>query len=285
MEDGRVTFDRREGFRGDPLTVSCGRCVGCRLERSRQWAVRIMHEAQMHERNSFVTLTYNDEKVPWDGSLKKADWQHFARRLRKKVGKFRYFHCGEYGELRGRPHYHAALFGHDFMFDRTLYTMSNGFPLYNSPTLDKAWGHGYCQIGNLTFESAAYVARYIMKKVNGAQAENHYLNYTDLDTGEVVSRTPEYTTMSLKPGIGASWFEKYQGDVFPRDEVISNGRPARPPKFYDGLLERTDPEQLEEIKYLRSVKAKRRYKDNTPERLAVREKLKELQARRLKRTI
>lgn len=238
----------------------------------------------MSEKSCFVTFTYDDEHLPKDGSLKLRHFQQFCRNLRKK-SKFRYFHCGEYGELRGRPHYHSIIWGVDFREDRTFYTMSNEFPLYNSPTLDKIWGKGYCQLGDVTFESAAYVARYIMKKVNGDQAENHYLNYTDLETGEVVSRTPEYTTMSLKPGIGKTWFDEFSGDVFPRDEVISNGRPARPPKFYDGLLEKSDPELLEQIKFNRFVKARKRAKDNTPERLAVREKLKEIQARRLKRTI
>ncbi len=279
-------FNRREGFLELPVTVSCGQCVGCRLERSRQWAVRIMHEAQMHEDNCFVTLTYNDENLPRDGSLKLKDWQRFAKSLRKTVGKFRYFHCGEYGDELGRPHYHAAIFGHDFMSDRTLYTMTaQGHPLYNSPSLDKAWKKGYCQIGELTFESAAYVARYIMKKVGGHQGETHYLSHTNLDTGEVVSRKPEYVTMSLKPGIGASWYEKFHGDVFPRDEVVSGGRLARPPAFYDTLLERDHPEVLERLKSERRVKAKKHDDNNTPDRLAVREKLKELQARRLKRTI
>lgn len=210
--------------------------------------------------------------------------------------KFRYFHCGEYGSdeynpVTGRygtrrPHYHAAMFGCDFSADRTFYKMSDsGFPLYNSELLDRAWGKGFCQIGDLTFESAAYVARYITKKVTGEQGETHYLNYTDLTTGEVVSRKREYTTMSLKPGIGSTWFEKYQGDVFPRDEVVSNGRLARPPKYYDGLLERDDPELLALIKHKRRIGANKHADNNTPDRLRVREKIKELQARRLTRSL
>lgn len=161
----------------------------------------------------------------------------------------------------------------------------NGHNLYISPSLDATWGKGFCQIGDLTFESAAYVARYIMKKVNGHQAETHYLSHTDLDTGEVVSRRPEYTTMSLKPGIGAAWFNEFMGDVFPRDEVVTNGRFARPPAYYDKLLEQRHPEMLERLKGERRKKARKHDANNTPDRLAVREKLKELQARRLKRAL
>ena len=149
----------------------------------------------MHEENSFVTLTYSDEHLPDGGRLVLDDFQRFFKRLRKRVGvPVRYYHCGEYGETFGRPHYHACIFGYGFP-DRVLWSYSNGQPLYSSKELSDLWPYGHALIGEVTFDSAAYVARYIMKKVNGDRADEHYRR-VDLDTGEIYQLPPEYTTMS-----------------------------------------------------------------------------------------
>ena len=109
-----ITFRLREGYADMPVDVPCGQCIGCRLERSRQWAVRCMHEASLYENNCFITLTYNEDHIPSDGSLKKDHFQKFMKRLRKKFGAgIRFFHCGEYGAELSRPHYHAILFNFD----------------------------------------------------------------------------------------------------------------------------------------------------------------------------
>lgn len=158
-----------------PIQVPCGQCVGCRLERSRQWAIRCVHESKLHKDNCFITLTYNDANLPSDKSLHYYDFQCFMKRLRKQYpgSKIRYYMCGEYGENFGRPHFHACIFGFNFD-DLKLWKVQNKQKLYRSKKLEKLWDKGHSSVGTVTFESAAYVARYIMKKVTGDAAKNHY---------------------------------------------------------------------------------------------------------------
>lgn len=269
---GQVVFNSKLGYVDRPLTISCGQCAGCRLERSRQWAVRCLHESEMHEHNSFITLTYKDENLPPGASLHLPDWQKFAKNVRRTYGPFRYYHCGEYGDLYGRPHLHACLFGIDFHEDRTKWKLRRGNQTYQSKTLSKLWTHGSAEIGSLTFESAAYCARYIMKKITGEPAEEHY-----------EGRKPEYTTMSRRPGIGKTWLDKYSTEVYKADSVIINAKPARPPKFYDGHYEINHPSEMEIIKSKRVKQAQKRADNNTPERLAVREKKQKLDYKRFQR--
>lgn len=216
-----------------PIPIPCGRCIGCRLERSRQWAMRCVQEASLYKQNSFITLTYNDETVPADYSLKKRDWQLFMKRLRKAYPekKIRFFACGEYGEHTFRPHYHAILFNHQFD-DRERITKEteNGIvTLYQSPKLNEIWGKGYASSGDMTFESAAYVARYCLKKINGPEADAHYFG-----------REPEFSLMSRMPGIGANWLKKFRKDVYPNDICFARGKPCKPPKYYDDQLKKID---------------------------------------------
>lgn len=222
------------------VTVPCGRCIGCRLERSRQWAIRCINEAQMHEQNSFITLTYNKENIKYggneSGTLWPKDLQDFWKRLRKELSKdgksIRYFACGEYGDTTRRPHYHACLFGHDWPDKKPHSKNQNGDILYTSDNLNRLWGHGHCLIGDVTFESAAYVARYIMGKKLGREAEYYKENGIE----------PEFVRMSRRPGIGATWFEKYSKDVTQFDIQVVDGKETKPPKYYDKLLERSNLE-------------------------------------------
>lgn len=239
-----IVFNVRDGYKDLEVKVPCGRCIGCRLEYSRQWAIRCVHEAQLYDRNSFITLTYNDENLPSDGSLKKKHFQDFMKRLRKELDKqgikIRYYHCGEYGEQLMRPHYHAIIFGYDFP-DRKLFTVRRGVRLYRSEMLERLWPFGFSTVGDVTFESAAYVARYVLKKVNGDKAEEHYQG-----------KQPEYTTMSRRPGIGHDWLLKYKDDVYNYDYVvIRNNIKCRPPKYYDQIFDDIDPEKFEKIKIRR----------------------------------
>lgn len=281
--DGRgITFNPSAGYRDLPVQVSCGQCIGCRLEKSRQWAVRCMHEAQMHKENSFLTLTYDDKHLPPDGSLRKKDFQDFMKRLRKKFRprKVRYLHCGEYGENTHRPHYHALLFGLGFP-DEEVLSRADGRLLRSSVILEKLWGQGFCTIGDVTFESAAYVARYALKKVTGPAAKEHYKTLNP-ETGEITEIEPEYITMSRRPGIGAEWYSKFKADVYPEDELVTNGHPQKPPRFYDTLLEKEEPETLEAIKRRRIAEADKWSKDQTPERLEVREKVTQARTKQKK---
>ena len=280
----KIVFSPQKGFIDLPVKVACGQCIGCRLERSRQWAIRCMHEAQMHEENSFVTLTYSDEHLPEGGKLVLDHFQRFFKRLRKRVGvPVRYYHCGEYGETFGRPHYHACIFGYGFP-DRVLWSYSNGQPLYSSKELSDLWPYGHALIGEVTFDSAAYVARYIMKKVNGDRADEHYRR-VDLDTGEIYQLPPEYTTMSRRPGIGKPWLDKFLSDVYPSDEVVVNGKAVKPPKFYDGVYEVMYPSDMKRIKHERVVNSLRHAENNSYERLLVREEVKMAQISRLIRPL
>lgn len=270
-----MVFNPRQALQPDaPEKVPCGQCVGCRLERSRQWAIRCMHEAQLHEDNCFITLTFSpaalDER-PNQWSLDVRDFQLFMKRLRKKFGSnIRFYHCGEYGEKNGRPHYHACIFGFDFP-DKVLWKITpTGHRLYTSATLEELWPFGFSTIGDVTFESAAYVARYIMKKITGDLAEDHY-EWIDAYTGEIRPLKPEYTTMSRRPGIGRGWLDKYMDDVYPHDFVIVNGRKMRPPRYYDGVLQTERPYEFDEIKENREINSKKHIDNNTTERLKCRE--------------
>lgn len=268
----------------EKLQVPCGQCVGCRLERSRQWAIRCIHEAQMHPHNCFITLTYNNEHLPYPPSLDVRDWQLFMKRLRKRFGKnIRFFHCGEYGEQFGRPHYHACLFNFDFP-DKTLFKEVNGNRLYISKALSELWPYGFSTIGDVTFESAAYVARYIMKKVTGKKADEHY-EKIDPRTGEIYIAKPEYVTMSRRSGIGASWYDRFSSDVYPNDYVIVRGRKMRPPRYYDNRLKIASPLDFEEIHFQRWENSKIHVDNNTPERLNVRHEVQLARLKKLPRTL
>lgn len=269
----------------DNFFVPCGQCIGCRLEKSRQWAIRITHEASLYEHNQFITLTYNDQNLPKDQSLDVRDFQLFMKRLRKTTNeKIRFFHCGEYGETTKRPHYHAIIFNLELK-DKVPLKKINDNIIYQSDILEKCWGKGYTSTANVTFDSAAYVARYAMKKVTGKAAFNHYTDY-DKETGEIFAeRRPEYTTMSRRPGIGKQWLKKYQSDVFPHDEVYINGHLIKPPKYYLNQYEITNPKEWEELKKQREILARKNLYENTHERLLTRKKVKEEKLKLLTRKL
>ena len=226
------------------INLPCGRCRGCRLEYARQWAIRCTHEAMMHEENSFLTLTFNNENLPKDGSLNVATFQNFMKKVRNhtKLDNLRYFHCGEYGEKYGRPHYHVLLFGYDFN-DKEIHKLSSkNHKLYTSEQLKKIWPYGHSYIGDVTFESASYVARYIFKKTD-EKKQIHLDNNT----------LPEYCTMSRRPGLGKTWYEKHGWKSCHANDVINIQRgdriiKSKPPRYYDELLKATDPDAFQKIK-------------------------------------
>jgi len=244
-EGPRLVFNRNAV--GKALSLPCGRCIGCRLERSRQWAVRLVHENKMHESSCFLTLTYDEDHLPGDGSISVSACQDFMKRLRSRIApiKVRFFLCGEYGEKLGRPHYHLILFGYDFP-DKVKLEEKDGKILYSSEMLDDIWGNGGCRIGEVTFDSAAYVANYATKKITGAKAQEHYQG-----------RKPEFLLMSRRPGIGRGFIERFMSDVYPSDEVIVKGREARPPRYYDQVLESRNPDLLAVLKLRREAAAEK----------------------------
>lgn len=226
-----------------------------------------MHEAQLHDKNTFITLTYADNNLPPGNSLHHRDWQLFAKRLRKTLGHFRYYMCGEYGETFTRPHYHACLFGIDFPDKQQIRRLDSGCKLYESKILTDLWQKGFASLGSVTFESAAYVARYVTKKITGQPAHQHY-TYIDRH-GEIHQRKPEYGQMSRRPGLAAAWLDQYVNDIYPADRIRTRNHPHKPPRYYDLRAERLNYAPMREIRKLRKTKLDR--KDNTARRLLAKE--------------
>lgn len=243
-----------------PISLPCGQCIGCRLDRARAWSLRIGHECKLASPNWFATLTYDENSLPANGSLNYSHMQAFYKRLRKKLGKFRHFTVGEYGEQTNRPHYHAIWFGMGLL-DLQRFGGSPELPTFVSPLVSQTWGKGHVLLGFVTPQSADYVARYSLKKVNGDLAEAHYQG-----------RTPEFCRMSSRPGIGHDWFMQFHGDVTTHDYVIRDGTKNAVPRYYDKLFKRQGGE-LDVTKMGREARARERADDNTPDRLAVREEV------------
>lgn len=281
---GKALIDFKGGSvrEWDEIQLPCGRCVGCRLERSRQWALRCVHEAEYHDANCFITLTFDDGHLDPDGSLRKRDFVLFMKSLRKKIferygKKIRFFHCGEYGELHQRPHHHAIIFGFDFP-DKKLWRIVDGFPLYRSELLESVWTSGFSSIAGFSFESAAYVARYILKKVTGDEVDEHY-----------GKRLPEYVTMSRMPGLGYQWLMDHP-EIYNYDECVYVNHKGKvihckPPKFYDRIFDQIAPDFMSGIKEKRKEMAKLvSEKNRVPDRLAQKEEYKKVISKRLRRS-
>ena len=272
---GGITFTKKDAWVDRPVTVPCGRCIGCRLEHSRQWAMRCMHEASLYDQNCFATLTYSPQFMPENGSLQIRDHQLFMKKLRKQhpESKIRFFMCGEYGKTGiTHPHYHYLLFNFDFSDKEQIEDAPSGEKQWTSETLDKIWGYGRCTLGNVTFASAGYVARYTLKKITGKAAAAYYGNLQ-----------PPFSAMSRggrgkgQGGIGAPWLNKWGGDVYPHDYVVINGKKVKPPKFYD-KLQSEDYQQSLRARRIRSAKKTIDPHEQSKERLAVKE---EIQQRRI----
>lgn len=271
-----------------------------------------MNEAACHEDNAYLTLTYDEQNIPHDYGLRLDHFQDFMKRYRQHLYRqaikrpenqwmklkmhypqsiwhkkkkattcgIRFFHCGEYGDETDRPHYHACIFGHMFGDLVHLKTV-NGNDLYTSATLDKLWTHGHCTVGTLTFQSAAYVARYVTKKITGKGAEVEYASVDGY--GELTEVDPPYATMSRRPGLGKEWWDKYKSDAYPSDFLVYNGKKMKPPKYYDDLLEKENKELWQEIKIERLKSAIQNKDDNTSDRLHIRQSIKTKQTTFLKR--
>lgn len=258
------------------IDVPCGQCMACRLRRSADTAQRAVHEASCYERNCFLTLTVSDEnldKVFPGGSLDHRPFQLFMKRLRKEFSGYtkivrpdwfkgkswneypiRVLMCGEYGELLSRPHYHCCIFNFDFE-DKEIWSVRHGVRLYRSNSLEELWPYGYSTIGEVTFESARYLAKYVTKKVTGTRAYEHYFN---AETGEI--RKSEYIQFPRGFGLGRLWFDKYGHEIYASDSVVlhKNGGygKVRPAKYYDSIFDLTNPDSMSIIKRARRDRAR-----------------------------
>lgn len=304
------------------IDLPCGRCIGCRLKKSKEWSLRCVNEASLYSANCFITLTFNPENINKLGTLVKSDFQRFMKRLRKKYNgidavsdkngnitfPIRYFHCGEYGENNTRPHHHACLFNFDFD-DKEPWSVRDGVPLYRSESLERLWSKeiqpyeswkyrkediwesngkyyvklGFCTVGEVTFESAAYVARYVTKKIGGDKAKAHYAK-VDEDTGEVLGQLqPEYCTQSRRPGIGKGWFDKYFQDIYEKDYYAYQGKIFSAPRYYDKIYDALDNKAMEILKRQRVKKVMEKPEEVTPRRLYDKGQVKLKQFKQLKR--
>lgn len=259
-------------IRSEFVEIPCGKCLGCRLEKSRVWANRCMMEAMEHDSNYFVTLTYDDDHVPVSSvsgyySLRKRDMQLFMKRLRANTGQdIRYFLSGEYGDFSftHRPHYHLLLFGLKLDDLEPLPGRSEqGFVYYRSSTLERSWYGvprvcsddvkpsqiGRVIVAKLNWETCAYTARYVMKKLDGDYAEFY----------ETLGIEPEFSLMSRRPGIGLSYFEKNFEQIYETDSIVlssdGHGKVVKPPRYFDNRFELLDPEKMAAIKDKRSLVA------------------------------
>ena len=298
----------------ETFDVACGQCIGCRLDRSRMWSIRMVHEASLHEAGNgsiFCTLTYRDKRaatreqqerghyIPEDWSLRKSDVQKFVKRLRKRrTDKIKYYMAGEYGnrcihglDLEeqgcercnvGRPHYHMCIFNlavNDMEpFGKNKKT---GDIWYTSQELTDVWKHGFVQVGFLTAQSAGYVARYCMKKINGLEQDDHYSRIEP--DGTITALTPEYSAMSN--GLGKGWYEKYEKDVFPSDEVPVEGKGVikKAPRYYENIYKEKDPQAFEEMKERRQEFRRENEDEYTSARLLSKYKVKKAALRHLPR--
>lgn len=260
-----MSEDPNKYLNNEYIDIPCSKCIGCRLDYSRSWATRCMLEAQYFTRSMFLTITYDDVHVPHSSydvpetgeikdilTLSPRDFTLFMKRLRyyysEKFNKeLRYFACGEYGSTSLRPHYHVIVFGLDLDDLIEVKKSRSGFPLYQSDLVDKAWNKGYVLLSDNNWQTAAYTARYIMKKQKG---EDAYIY-------EEFNIEPEFVRMSRMPGIGRQYYDDHKHEIYKNDEIIFNdGMTVKPPKYFDDLYSKEYPELFEQVREKRIQAAK-----------------------------
>lgn len=259
-----------EHYHIESYPVACGQCLDCRIKKSREWALRCVHEAQLHKDNMFLTLTYAPQHLK-SPSLVKKDYQDFLKRYRYYYGAIRYYLCGEYGPKLSRPHWHLLVFGH--RFNDLVLRSPGATPLYRSSSLEELWPFGFSTIGDVTYQSAAYCARYMTKKIRGKAAKRYYKGLL-----------PEFSAMSTHPGLGREWYEQYKSDCFPSDYLIHETKKMAIPRYYDRIFECENPEEYATIKQRRVEKAAKHASNNTEERLQARKVVLERRFKKLIRS-
>lgn len=281
---GKVYFSPDKKQEWKMIPIPCGKCLGCRLEYSRQWAIRCVKEAKYHNDNCFITITYNDEHLPKRG-LSKKHIQDFLKRLRRRLGYhniidsetgLRYFLCGEYGTSTYRPHYHAIIFGYkpvdliSFGYDNDIRQ-----EIFISPWLSSLWGMGNVIVGNnVTFETCAYVARYVMKKLEVDFKNDEFYKVFNKD----------FILCSRRPALGYRFFEENQSELERLDKVlIRDGITCLPPRYYSRKLKEVNPDKYEEIKQKRIDNAPKETLIRCHRRLKAAEKIKKQQIQTLTR--
>lgn len=214
------------------IEVPCRVCMACRLNYTKEWAIRCMNEATCHDKSCFITLTYDDEHFPKDGNLIKSDLQKFFKRLRKRLepAKIKYLACGEYGGQFGRPHYHAVIFGW-FPEDAYIWRNRKVNPTYRSELLEEEWPFGMSEVGSLTYNSARYVASYVVKQHRGKDKVWYDENFV----------VPEFVVMSN--GIGKEFCNKYKNQLKALGYLTFQGHKVKLPRYYEDKIYITEEEK------------------------------------------
>lgn len=201
------------------MQVPCGYCMACRIAKTREWTVRLIHELSCWDKSSFVTLTYDDDNLPADASIHKMDLQNFFKRLRKDVSPIRYYACGEYGDLTNRPHYHAIIFGVNFN---------------EQEIIEENWKKGFVSTGTVTADSCQYVCGYIRKKLNGDYAK--------------VAYGPRETPFALmSKSLGKDWLSRNISQVEALKRCTVHGKNYGLPLYYKRQLSEKTTEELRQI--------------------------------------
>lgn len=230
----------------DSLLIPCGQCLGCRIDKSREWASRLVCESKYHDSCYFLTLTYSDDNINYSintgfPTLVKRDIQLFLKRLRKRTGqKLRYYCSGEYGDTTGRPHYHMILFGYDPpLGDLVKWSRSKyGYDYYTSDIINDCWKLGYVILGDLSFQSCAYTAKYTQKKLDGKLAD-YYSQYDIL---------PPFALMSRRPGLGLDYYNDNVSSIIDdKHLLLENGNIVPVPRYYLNKLAEDYPDEYEQI--------------------------------------
>lgn len=274
--------------------LPCGRCMGCRIEKARSLAIRCMHESEMFEFNCCLTLTYDDDHIDEDHSLRPDDWKTFIHNLRQTDEGFqevicpddkirrpiRYIQTGEYGDIDQRPHHHAMLFNYDFIDKQYLYTSDAGQRYYESQRLEELWPHGIAHISEVNSSAANYICRYCTKKIIEEIEETKYQRINE-NTGEIYEVLPEYSTKSNRPGLGRFWLDKYGKETFDRGYLYSNGHKAAIPKYYERIMETINPCSVYKVKMDKKKEMMKRPKETT-KRKAQKDRALKLKMKNLK---
>lgn len=273
--DKENEFYKEVGADKEYIRIPCGDCIGCQEKYSKEWAVRCMLEAQRYPENYFITLTYDEFHLPMEGELVNpktgeifeddGTWltgtlipehmKKFIKDIRAywkyhyKHDGIRFFACGEYGGQSQRPHYHLIMFNLPLKAkDLKVYKANkDGTILYTHPIIEKIWGKGFITIAQVNWDTCAYTARYVMKKMKGK---------IPIEESFRSGKIPEFIRMSRMPGIASDYFDENAKAIFENDEIVINGhkekiQPVKPPRYFDKKYDIIYHDHMEQIKKTR----------------------------------
>lgn len=288
-KDGNVTYARNQSHVNYLRKIPCGRCIGCRLEYSKVWALRCLHESYLYDDNIFLTLTYDNDNIPLHNDLNPDDFTKFIKRLRYERNKnngsnqyqrIRYYMCGEYGADTLRPHYHAILFNYRPQ-DSQLYTTRKGKRVYKSEELRKTWKKGNIEFSDVNFNTCAYVSRYMLKKLKYSESIKYDV-YNEITGLVEYTKHREYTRMSRNPGIGYDFFKNTHMDTLGTyTYVLEGGVHVSIPRYY---VEKADEisDGLTKV-YKKKRRQRIENRELTPEQLMNRERVQKQRINKLER--